>query len=535
MGYTRVFPFFVCLLFWANAVVSSASSFLSDASFHPDSSQSEEALPAGKSFSPLTEEAQADGNSFSSLTDEALPAEKSFSVSRLFSDGAVLQQNAQVSVWGRADAGSKVVVKVSWSKKSFSCTVGEDGRWSVRVQTPAAGYTHHTMRLRCGHESIVLQNILIGEVWLAGGQSNMEMPMKGFFNCPVRDAGRYINARPDPDGIRMFAQKKGQSSQPQEDAEGLWLGACPETVADMSAVAYFFALKLHEMLDVPVGVLSCPYGGSRVESWIPEELLASHTDENLTEEHTASMTEWHRPYMMYNSMLYPLKGYTLRGFIWYQGCSNVGSHGNFVERMRLMVEHWRSLWGDFDARLPFYQVEIAPCDTYGGDEDYSPAALLREAQYLSAKTIPNGGIVITNDLAEPYEAWNIHPCQKRPVGERLAMMALHQTYGWKGVKCFSPVATEARHSAAGISVCIPDVKWSGFNRTRGIEGLEIRTADGVWHKLSEASFSWDTKTLEINFQGEAAEVRYGWGDFAPGNLKDCFGLPLTPFRLKLER
>ncbi|MCQ2138786.1 MAG: sialate O-acetylesterase [Bacteroidales bacterium] len=464
-------------------------------------------------------------------------ANAKLTVNKVFSDGMVLQQNADAAIWGTADPGAKVSVSVSWAKKGVTCVAGEDGKWKISLRTPAASYIHQTVSVKSGKESIDIQNVLVGEVWFASGQSNMEMPMRGFFNCPVRDADKFINAKPDTDGIRMFMQKKGQSYEPVEDADGQWNGASPATVAEMSATAFFFAHKLHEMLDVPVGIVCNAYGGSRVEGWLPKSIHEAHTDEDLDVEHIKQMSENHRPYVIYNAVLNPLKGYTVKGFIWYQGCSNVGAHETFVERMGLMVEHWRSLWGDTDAKFPFYQVEIAPCDCYGGNENYSSAALLRAAQHEAARTIPNSAIVVTNDLAEPYEAWNIHPCQKQQVGERLAILALNRDYGFAGIHCYSPVATRAWAVEGGVAVEVPDVKWNGFDRTHEINGLEVKTADGAWHKVSDAAYSWEKKYLEINNvdSSEIVEVRYGWGDFVPGNLKDCFGMPLTPFDLKVEK
>jgi len=469
-----------------------------------------------------------------SLLALSLSAQAKLSVSAVFSDGVVLQQSADAAVWGTADPGAKVSVKPSWARKAVSCEAGPDGHWRLTVPTPAASYEHRSLMVRSGKESIDIQNVLVGEVWFASGQSNMEMPVRGFFDCPVRDAGKYINARPDPDGIRMFTQKKLQSETLLEDADGAWASASPETIPEMSATAFFFAHKLHQMLDVPVGIVCCAYGGSRVESWIPKSLLEERTDEDLSESHIAEMIDYHRPYMMYNAMLYPLRGYTVKGFIWYQGCSNVGAHEPFVERMQLMVGHWRELWGDAEAKLPFFQVEIAPCDTYGGTADYSSAALLRQAQHLAAKAVPHSAIVVTNDLVEDYEAWNIHPCRKQPVGERLAMLALHDSYGFSGVKCYSPEAEAATFSDKGVSVTIPDVYWNGLSRTKEIRGLEVKTADGQWHTVSDADFSWETKALEILWPEPVVEVRYGWGDFAPGNLADCYGLPLAPFRFTLR-
>jgi len=462
---------------------------------------------------------------------------------RVFSDGMVIQQQSEVAIWGKAKPGSTVSVIGTWERaKTARCKVAKDSTWKVSIATPQASYRPYEVLVMHRGDTLVLNDVLVGEVWFASGQSNMEMPMRGFFNCPVKDAQKFIAGPPAIDRIRMFTVKKKQSYEPLDDVEGTWNGACPSTIAEMSATAYFFARQLNETLNIPVGIVTSAYGGARVESWTPKDILETYPDEDLTREHIESMTDYIRPYLAYNAMLNPLKGLTIRGFIWYQGCSNVGKHEQFVERMKNMVARWRSDWGDENARLPFYQVEIAPCTDYWTDGVTSYPALLRQAQHTAAQEIPNSAIVVTNDLAEPYEAWNIHPSQKQPVGERLAYLALHRDYGIMGIPCYSPevvsalIVEDESKSTPTVGIELTEVQWNGLNRIHEIEGLEICGPDGVWHKVTDAAYSWEQNVLKVNSPevSEPVAVRYGWGDFCPGNLASALsGLPVTPFNVKV--
>jgi sialate O-acetylesterase len=375
----------------------------------------------------------------------------------------------------------------------------------------------------------------VGEVWLASGQSNMEMPMRGFFNCPVENAFDYICAPAATEKIRMFTVPLKQTYEPQDMVDAVWKGAEPSTVPEMSATAFFFARKLNEMLDVPVGIVSCAYGGARIESWTPKEILETYPDEDLSRERIENMVHYHRPYLAYNAMLCPVMGYTVKGFIWYQGCSNVGRHDQFVERMSIMVDHWRSCWSDEKAELPFYMVELAPYR----NKPYTAVpyfALLRQAQHDAAKAIPNCGIVVTNDLVESYEQDNIHPAKKKEVGERLAALALNRDYGMWAVPCYSPEAVKcARFSSCELAVELTNCP-NGLSRWMEIEGLEVAGSEGIFYPVTYAFFEWGQKILRVRseFVHDPCEVRYGWGDFKPGNLKNCEGLPVAPFYLKVE-
>ncbi|MDO5321114.1 MAG: sialate O-acetylesterase [Bacteroidia bacterium] len=469
-------------------------------------------------------------------------ASAKLSIKQPCSDGMVLQQNTECMVWGHASAGASVSVTTSWNGRSYNAKTDSKGVWKVYVKTPAASYTSYSIKVSGDGGSLSINNVLIGEVWLASGQSNMEMPIRGFGNCPVEGAAEVIAAPALTNKVRMLTVKIYQPDEPIDDVHETdgWLDASANTVADMSATAFFFARKLNEMLDVPVGILSFPRGGAAVESWLPKETLAAWGDD-VSPEKINSYTEWTVPYRMYNGMQKPVQGYTAKGFIWYQGCTNVGEDARFVSRMTELIRQWRSDFGDNGSRLPFYMCEIAPY-TYTGVQS-GTAALLREAQHEVARTVDNCAIIVTNDLVYSYEKKNIHPCQKQPVGERLAYLALNRDYGFSRITCTYPEAVRAYKPQPRQGFAMGSQIWvefkncpNGVSRECEIEGLEIVAKDGSVVPVTEARFQPEIQTLFINCSDidQPVEIRYGWGDFKPGNLKSVEGLPFTPFRISVQ-
>lgn len=466
-----------------------------------------------------------------------IAAEAKLAVSNICSDGMVLQQNSEALLWGTSDPGAQVTVTPSWNGRQYRCRTDADGRWTVKVQTPEGSYKSYSITVKGGGETVRVNDVLIGEVWFASGQSNMEMPMRGFFNCPVENAQEYICAPAATEKIRMFTVPIRETYELQTEVDAQWKGAEPETVPGMSATAFFFARKLNEMLDIPVGIVSCARGGARVESWLPREILENYPDEDLSKEAIEAMAEYLRPFKAYNGMMHPLKGYTIKGFIWYQGCSNIGGHEKFVSRMNDLISHWRESWGDTEAELPFYMVEIAPY-RYKPAQTVSYASLLRLAQHEVAQQVPNCGIVVTNDLVDSFEMDNIHPMRKLEVGERLARLALNRDYGFSTVACYSPEAVRCYRLPAGNELAVELTHTSnGMSRWMEIEGLEVAGSEGIFYPVSYAYFEWGSNILRIRseYVFDPCEVRYGWGDFKPGNLKNTEGMPVSPFWLKMEK
>ena len=464
-----------------------------------------------------------------------ISAEAKLDLPSVHSDGMVLQQNTEAKIWGMSTPGIQIAVTPSWDGKTYRCKADADGRWQTAVSTPKGSYKTYTITVKGDGETIRIKDVLIGEVWMASGQSNMEMPMRGFFNSPVENSAEFIASAPGKDKIRMITVPLKQSYEPLDDFEGEWKGAESSTIPDMSAVGFFFALKLNEMLDIPVGIVSFAYGGARVESWTPKYILETYPDEDLSREAIEARVHYHRPYLAYNAMLCPIKGYTTKGFIWYQGCSNVGRHEQFIDRMGNMINHWRECWNDTQAKLPFYMVEIAPY-AYNSPDNVSYASHLRVAQHDVAEVVPNCATVVTNDLVESYEKDNIHPAKKEQIGNRLAYLALNRDYGFNRIACDSPRAVKCYASDNGSEIGIEFSHChNGMNRQDEITGLEIAGDDGNFHPVTYAMYGWD-KVLRVKSEKvqTPCQVRYGWGDFNPGNLKSAEGLPVVPFWIKVK-
>lgn len=460
-------------------------------------------------------------------------------------DHMVLQQQTEAAVFGFATPGAKISVTPSWDGKTYTAATDAKGHWTAKVPTPKASYTVYTVNVKGDGGNITIQDVLVGEVWMASGQSNMEMPIKGFDNCPVEGYNEIITQAPARDKIRMLYVRTVQADEPREEVTNTdgWLCADPNGIPEMSAVGYFFARKVNEVLDIPVGVVAFARGGARVEGWLPKETVAEF-GEDVSTEAVKQRMDMLRPYEMYNGMQVPLQGYTARGFIWYQGCSNVGHEDEFVPRMVELVRQWRADWGDTDNSMPFYMVEITPYANHNGT-----GAALRKAQHDVAKQVPNSGIICTNDLVAPYEAANIHPCDKKSVGNRLAYLALNRDYGFKTVACDSPEAVSISKmqgfgggpggrmpgAAAAPMTRIEIVNCPhGINRTQEIKGLEVCGEDGVWHEVDRVMYFRGSLIPMTDEVKDIKEVRYGWADYCPGNILSNEGLPLVPFWLKVD-
>ena len=450
----------------------------------------------------------------------------------------VLRQNSEVNMWGFAGAGSRIAISPDWCDSTFSAVCDSDGKWKAVVSTPAGSMMPHRVRItetdfREASDSITLDNILIGEVWFCSGQSNMEMPLDGFWDCPVEGSAEEIALSGKHDGIRMVSIPKTGALSPQSTVGGSWKTCCPENAGQFSAAGYHFA----KALNVPVGIISCSWGGSSLEGWLPEDIVSGYPDIDCRISEPAKGNKgwnWdaHTPFVMYNGMLFPLKKYTVSGFLWYQGETNVGRHDTYTARLQTLAAHWRGLWGQRE--LPFYLVELAPY-RYGESNDGNrkggiSGALLREAQFEAARSIPNSGIVCTNDLAYPYEDIQIHPCRKKEVGQRLAWLALNRTYGFGNIDCEGPVFREME-IIGNEAVLRFDNDRNGFSIWHDLEGFEIAGEDRIFHK-AEAYVVPGQKCVKVSSEAvdRPVAVRYCFRDFCPGNLTGSRNLPAFPFR-----
>lgn len=445
----------------------------------------------------------------------------------LVGDNMIVQQQTDVRLWGTARPGAEINVTPSWSGQTATCQADAQGRWLLTVKTPQASMTPYEITFDDG-EPLTVKNVLVGEVWLASGQSNMEMPLKGFPGCCIKDgAQEIINASSMPQ-VRMFNVPRKQEYEPQTECGGNWMVPSIETAPEFSATAWFFAKSVSKALGLPVGIINCSYGGSTVESWTNRALLETYPDVSLKPEDMEKVLSWERPLLMYNAMLKPVQNYTIKGIIWYQGCSNVGRHETYAQRLANMVDLWRKEWRL--GEVPFYFVEIAPYDYDSAVQD-EKAAYLREAQFKAQSLIPNSAMISTNDLAEPFERHNVHPRNKQTVGLRLSLLALNLTYGQKQFHCFSPQykSWTAKGSEAWISL---DHLEMGICRNYDIQGFEVAGEDRVFHPADNVWVHWQTNEIVVSSKQVAkpVAVRYCFHDFQPGTMIGGNELPLVPFR-----
>ena len=377
-----------------------------------------------------------------------------------------------------------------------------------------------------------LSDVLVGEVWLCGGQSNMEMPLNGFWHCPVEGSLEEVALSGQfRDKIRLVKIPKTGAETPQETVEGRWQVSGPETAGTFTAVGWHFAKMLNSVLNVPVGLVSCNWGGSAVESWLPKEEVYSYPENTLPSGQYAPKRDaggWyhhHSPIIMYNGMLYPIRNYTLKGFLWYQGETNAGFPQYYAQRLATMVKVWRNLWGQ--GELPFYEVELAPF-VYGGDG--TSGARIREAQRKAVELIPNSGIVSTNDLVYPYEYDEIHPRRKKEVGERLSYLALNRTYGMGYLPFEGPRFKSYEIRGGEIEVAFHNGE-RGFSPWHDIVGFEIAGEDKVFHPAEiRRGTQLNTVIVKSDKVPAPVAVRYCFRDFQIGNFTGQRCLPVIPFR-----
>ena len=442
-------------------------------------------------------------------------------------DNMVIQQDADVRLWGSAKPNSTVKVSVSWSGDAYSAKADRKGEWQLTVKTPKADNKPLTVRLDDGDGEVALSNLLAGEVWVCAGQSNMEMPMKGFKNQPVENAVEDILHSSDSN-LRLFTVKRNSQFSAVDTVSGSWKEACPASVREFSATAYYFGRELRRMLNVPVGLIMANKGGSKVESWLTKENLKKYTDEPVDSQAIVKKypADYHRALMWGNGTFSPILKYTVKGILFYQGCSNVGDPGNqYSDRLALLVKQWRDAFGC--GEIPFYFVQIAPYDYGNVDADWG--AKLREQQVRARDIIPNSGLVCTNDCVYPWEARQIHPAQKQKVGERLAFLALNKTYGQETILCESPEFKELK--IEGDTCCIRlKNDYGGVSRLDDMQGFEVAGADKVFHP-AKASYD-NAKGIVVTCPEVKAPVavRYCFKNFQLGNVANMGGLPLLPFR-----
>ncbi|WP_199119584.1 sialate O-acetylesterase [Pedobacter sp. ASV28] len=456
----------------------------------------------------------------------AITAQAKVVLPTLFSDGMVLQQRTEVSVWGKSETKGEVIITTSWNGKSYKVKPSS-GNWRVKVATPAAGGPY-TLVINDGDET-KLQDVLIGEVWVASGQSNMEMPLRGFKDQPVANSEEIIkNAKNDK--IRLFLGEKVTWSRPLEEVKGRWQYVSPTSVIEFSAVAYGFAKILQEKLKVPVGIIEVAWGGTLVQAWMSAKSLNTYPNVKIPEDNNVAFEDKNVPTGLFNGMINPIVGYGIKGVIWYQGEQNRHEPENYLKMFPAMVKDWRSRWGIGD--FAFYYVQIAPY--ISKTEKLSKISLelqpkvpfLREAQLKAESLIPNSGMAVIMDVGAQN---TIHPPDKQTVSNRLSYLALNKTYGMKNIAYQGPVYK--RLVIEGNKVLLKfdhavDLKFTGGDESAN---FEVAGKNQVFYP-AKAIITNDGVLVTAKEVGEPVSVRYAFKAWVLGDLVNGNGLPASSFR-----
>ena len=435
----------------------------------------------------------------------------------IFGDNMVLQQQTQVAIWGTAKTNATVKVITSWNKKSYSTRAASDGKWKLKVATPSAGGPYE-VSVSDG-KSVKLRNVMIGEVWVCSGQSNMQMPMKGFRNQPVTGSNEAIATSSNP-SIRLFTVARATSLQALDDFTGEWKNCEPENVSDFSATAYYFGLMLNRALKVPVGLINSSWGGTRIEPWMSESGFKTFDFITLPDKNMQGDLSPQTPTVLFNAMINPMVGYGIRGGIWYQGESNRNQADEYVKLLPGLVENWRAVWGV--GEFPFYYVQIAPYD-YGNSGLNS--AYLREAQLKASTAIPNIGMASIMDVGEEH---CIHPADKAAAGNRMAYLALANTYGKSGFASSGPVLKEMTVEGQIIKLTFDNAVNGLTSYGKELSYFEVAGANKRFYP-AKAIITREGITL-MSPVAEPVAVRYAFKDFVIGDLFNIEGLPASSFR-----
>jgi len=473
----------------------------------------------------------------------AISARAEVKLHGLFTDNMILQRDASVPIWGWAEEGEQVTVQFRGQKAS---TKAKDGIWVVRLKRLRAGGPDDLKVT--GRNSITLRGVLVGEVWVASGQSNMEWPMRATY-----DATNEIAKTSNPN-LRLYTVPKLKAEVPTNNITASWQPCNSSTTPGFSAVAYYFARDLQKALGVPVGIIHTSWGGSPAEVWIREQVLATDKDfqrdildpwpaqKTKTDDAIAAWTRekaeateagqnfqkqrpgygW-RPSELYNGMIAPVIPYAIKGAIWYQGESNAGRAYQYRKLFPIMVQNWRYDWDQ--GNFPFLQVQLAPFMAIRDQPTNSTWAELREAQNYATKALPKVGVAVITDVGDEKD---IHPRKKEPVGARLALAARHVAYGervtWSG-PAYRSMKTDGdkvilRFNQTGLGLEARGGELKGF----AIAGEDRKF---VWAKAEISGNKVIVSSPEVK---KPVAVRYGWADFPVVNLWNKDGLPASPFR-----
>jgi len=440
---------------------------------------------------------------------------------RTISDHMVLQRNKPVRIWGWADAGETVTVDVA--KRKASTTAGTDGTWEVFLPALPTGGPYVVNVT--GKNKLQLNDVLVGEVWICSGQSNMEWPVRITFE-PEKTANESTD-----DGLRMFTVTKAISDTELKDVTGSWQPAGPSTTPNFSAVGYHFAKTLRKTLGCPIGMIHTSWGGTRIEAWTsPATNIAAGMSKD--EFKPGDNRNANKASVLYNAMLVPVAKYTVTGAIWYQGESNAVNPMKYRTQLPEMIADWRNVFQTPD--LVFLPVQLAPFTANGNNA--TSYAEIREAQSMAAEKDKRVGVAVITDVGEEKD---IHPKKKGPVGERLALQAARIAYGKKNDGA-SPSKRSVRYYDGSAIVTFRNtgaglvIKGGTINEnpvpSDKLMGFQIAGADGVWYDAEATIIDRDRVEVSSPKVAKPKNVRFAFINFPMANLFSIGGLPVEPFR-----
>jgi sialate O-acetylesterase len=452
------------------------------------------------------------GSSFLAISaDLKLPA--------VINNNMVLQQQSSCNLWGWAEPGDTVYAEFGWNGNAKFCVADSSGKWKINYTSPSAGGPYEIVLK--ADTTFKIENILIGEVWVCSGQSNMEMPFNGYISMPVIGGNDYI-AHGHNNNIRLFTVEKTVSTKPEDNCNGKWVVSEPKEVARFSAVAYSFGKYLEEILNVPIGLIHASWGGTPAEAWTSEATLLSEFGTlNATGFKTDELTS-SSPSVLFNGMIHPILNYTIRGVIWYQGTSNRKRPEQYSHLFPAMIQNWRRSWNQ--GEFPFYFVQNAPY-SFRFDEN-TQSAFLREAQLKTMLSVPNTGMAVTMDVGDSLSN---HPPEKVIVGKRLAYWALAKTYDFEGLSFSGPVykSMSIKEDKAFLFFDFAELGLTSFGQK--LRHFEIAGSDKKFYP-ARATIKDSTVEVWVPKVKEPVSVRYCWDNYVEGTLYNNAGLPASSFR-----
>lgn len=444
----------------------------------------------------------------------------------IFADNMLIQQNTTGRMWGKASPNKKVTLITGWNLKKYTVTSDAAGNWKLEFTTPKAGGPYK-MIVSDG-KPLTISNVMVGELWLCSGQSNMEMPMKGYPSQPIEGSNMDV-LKSENANIRLFTVRRTSTIDAQNDVRGRWEEAMPISVRDFSATAYHFGRLLQETLNVPVGLIASSWGGSSVEAWMTEDMLKAFPEVKIPRAASDIKEKMRTPTTLYNGMIHPLVGLAMRGVIWYQGESNYDRAHSYAQMFETMVRGWRHNWSQKDT-IPFYYCQIAPYDyalVTAKDKEVINSAYLREAQMKAENMIPKSAMAVLMDAGEQL---CIHPAKKQLAGQRLALLALDKTYGFQGIASESPVFKDIEVKNDTVVVNFEKIPLGLFAPNGESKLVVVAGADRVFYP-AKATVSRNKLIVKSEAVKHPVAVRYAFENYVDGDLFGADGLlPVSSFR-----